>query len=76
VRKCKSCVRGEEPQKVYGPFFVAKSTVTGTLYPGMLENFLMAQQDDDVGPPLLFQKEGTLPLLLRHARNFFDNIAL
>lgn len=73
VCKCKSCVRGDEPLKVYGPFLVVRSTVTETVYPGMLENFLVAQQDRDMRPCLLFQEAGAPPLLIWHARNFFDN---
>lgn len=55
----------------YRPNFAAKSTVTrGTVYRNMLENFRVAQLDDDMRPHLLFQQDYTPPLLLRHARNF------
>jgi len=45
----------------------------GTVYRDMLENFLVAQLDDDVGPHLLFQQDRTPPLLPWHARNFLYN---
>lgn len=58
---------------MYGPLFVAKSTITGTVY---LESFLTPQLDDEMATFLLLQQDGTLPLLLRHARNFLTNITL
>jgi hypothetical protein len=36
----------------------------------MLENFRVAQPDEDMSLLLLFQQDYTPPLLLRHARNF------
>jgi len=42
----------------------------GTVYRDMLENFRVAQLDEDVKPHLLFQQDSTPPLLLRHAHNF------
>jgi hypothetical protein len=37
---------------VYGPFFI-KTTITGTVYVDMLQQFLIPQLDEDVTPEML-----------------------
>jgi hypothetical protein len=44
-------------EKVYGPFFFAESTVTGTSYLDMMQEWPMPQLDDD-SDDFIYQKNG------------------
>jgi hypothetical protein len=47
-------------EKVYGPFFFAKSTVTVTSYLDMMQQWLMSQLDDDIDD-FTYQQDGAPP---------------
>jgi hypothetical protein len=47
-------------EKVYGPFFFAKSTVTGTSYLHMMQEWLMPQLTDDSNG-FIYQQHRTSP---------------
>lgn len=46
--------------KVYGPYFFARSTVTGLSYLDMLREWLMPQVEDD-SDDFIHQQDGTVP---------------
>jgi hypothetical protein len=46
-------------KKVYRPFFFAESTVTGTSYLDMMQQWLMPQDEDD-SDDFIYQQDGTL----------------
>jgi hypothetical protein len=59
--------------KVYRPFFLAELTVTRITYLDMLENILIPQLDNDMGPHALLQEDGMPPHFLQDVCNFLDN---
>jgi hypothetical protein len=60
---------GDSPKVnvIRGPFFVMEKTITGIVYLGMLQQFLMPQLDeDDQGGCIHFQQDGAPPHFFWH----------
>lgn len=57
--------------KVYGPFFFAEQSITGNIYLGMLENWLMPQLETD-SVDFIFQQDGAPPHFHLDVRDYLN----
>ena len=60
-------------ERVYGPFFLMETTITGIVYLDMLQQFLIPQLDeDDQEERIHFQQDGAPPHYLGQVRKYLN----
>jgi len=64
--------RAVSSQKVYGPFFFAEETVTGTIYLDMLQLWLMTQLQNI--PTVIFQQDGSPTHFHCEVRQYLNSV--
>jgi hypothetical protein len=60
-------------ERVYGPFFFMETTITGIMYPDMLQQFLIPQlAEEDQEERILFQQDSARPQYLGEVREYLS----